>query len=101
MPEKNEPLKGKTFFLRKLCASCDSLFRGDYVFEFEDVKSAIQGLLEELEEKRTELENKKLEYAKKLDDEGMAIIEVLLSSCDWFEQKIKKWFPDVVNKDEN
>jgi len=62
------------------------------------IQEAVQGLIQEVEAKKTELENKKLKYAKKTNDEGMAIIEVLLSLCDWFKEKIKKYFPDEVKK---
>jgi len=79
-----------------------SILKGSKEYLLKEIKQqineAIQGLIQEVEAKKTELENKKLEYAKKTNDEGMAIIEVLLSLCDWFKEKIKKYFPEEVKK---
>ena len=71
------------------------------VVRLEDVKSAVQGLLEEIENKIKEL---KKQWKKHLEEDGgSCYCQAYAESCiperleDWklFKKMIRKWFPDV------
>ena len=82
MPEKNEPLKNKAFEL-------DPNVSGDEgsAFWFMDVKSAVQGLLQEIDEL--------IEWYEKNRKEDYHIFTAKRDTAFRIKNKIKKWFPDV------
>ncbi|RLE45212.1 hypothetical protein DRJ16_00100 [Candidatus Woesearchaeota archaeon] len=64
---------------------------GDYhYFEIEDVQSAVQGLLEEIEKKREDVNGEPEE-----DRYDTAYKNGYLNALDFCEGKIKKWFKAV------
>lgn len=82
--KKNEPLKGKVV-----------PFIGDKqtkIIWLEDVESAVQGLLEEVDKlDRIELE----EFADEQFDNLHDPDEVIVHAIDYFKSLIREWFPDV------
>jgi len=84
---KYEPLKGKI----KVDA-CDPRNEIEYIL-FDDVKSAVQGLLEEI--------NKEIEEAE-LEKEGKGYYRFFdnVMTLKRAKSLIKKWFPDVVEERE-
>jgi len=86
--KKPEPLKGKISTLKTEI--------GDYhYFEIEDVKSAVQGLLEEIEKERKKLG----EPCRLQDNEPLyewAYQDGWIDCLEWILEKIKKWFKGVV-----
>lgn len=64
--------------------------------DFENIKSAIQGLLGEIERKKDEL----LSIDRNTcTDEAWAEVNGEISALEFVEKKIKKWFPDVVEEE--
>ena len=80
--EKNEPLKGKA-------QECLVEFDGELVrcreFRFVDVRSAVRGLLEEIENLK----------------DWDAVYQDYVISLEDIKKLIKKWFSDVLEGDEN
>ena len=90
---KNEPLKGKA-------QECLVEFDGELIrnreFRFQDVKSAVEGLLEEISKlDRIELEEFSDEQFDNLHDPD----EVIVHAVDYFKHLVKKWFADVFEND--
>ena len=81
--KKNEPLKEKVIV-------------GDphegIKFKFEDVKSAVQGLLEEIDDLYHRFP--KADVWDKSNDEVCGMCE------KYFKKLIKKWFADVINEED-
>ncbi len=96
---KPEPLKGK---IKKFPRGLRTI----RIFELDDVKSAVQGLLEEIERRKEKLkedleyERDKLRKAEDEMEEDVAqtcidFIKVRLDELCEIEKQIKKWFADV------
>jgi len=83
-PLKNKPLKDKAFELDP-----DAKGEEGSAFWFTDVKSAVQGLLEEIDELIEE-------YRKEVCNEVTK--HNLICTLSTVKNLIKKWFPDVVGK---
>jgi len=81
---KYEPLKGKVYHIPE---------KGINVFLYSSVKSAVQGLLEEI--------NKEIEEAE-LEKEGKGYYRFFdnVMTLKRAKSLIKKWFPDVVEERE-
>ena len=103
---ENKPLKGKRLYTywSEICEDKEEVYSDNpaCVFNFEAVKSAVQGLLEEIENKIKEL---KKQWKKHLEEDGgSCYCQAYAESCiperleDWklFKKMIRKWFPDVV-----
>jgi len=89
MTEKFEPLKGKerVVLIRYLPYG---------VFYVNDVKSAVQGILEVLEKKKKKLKEDLSVLKGFMSFRQRRDFILILEWIDWFEQEIKKWFADVV-----
>ncbi|HDD57456.1 MAG TPA: hypothetical protein ENF43_02950 [Thermoplasmatales archaeon] len=74
---KYEPLKGKVYHIYE---------KGINIFLYSSVKSAVQGLIRELEQEVSKEEDTVL-------DKSYVIHRIVIPS-------IKKWFADVINKEE-
>jgi len=106
MTEKFEPLKGK----RRTFLTKDEKGRGIFLtkdekgrwivhltgFEYVDVKSAVQGLLEALEKKKKKLKEDLSVLKGFMSFRQRRDFILILEWIDWFEQEIKKWFADVI-----
>jgi len=69
-----------------------NVYRDEEIFKFEDVKSAVEGLLEEISKlDRIELEEFSDEQFDNLHDPD----EVIVHAVDYFKHLVKKWFADV------
>jgi len=84
MPKKNEPLKGKAYSIMKPYSA-----RGIFVFLKDDVKLAVEGFIEELEEEKKRIGKMCLTKEKRQYAYGK------LSGLEMTIDSIKKWFPDV------
>jgi len=102
--KKNEPLKGKILRWNQLTGDIETINgkyfletateNGKYVKIFlkSDVKSAVEGLLEEISKlDRIELEEFSDEQFDNLHDPD----EVIVHAVDYFKHLVKKWFADV------
>ena len=88
MPKKNETLKNKAF---EIDPNADA--EEGSAFWFKDVKSAVQGLLNSIDFLYTRFE--KYDVWSKSNDE-------VCDMCErYFKEQIKKWFPDVVDGNDN
>jgi len=87
MTEKFEPLKGKIYRLVDAPWDIDEEERA---FNFRDVKSAVQGLLEEIKDNRVDIEIEEAGIGTVFEPDGRFVrYETIISL-------IKKWFTDVV-----
>ena len=95
MKRKNEPLKDKAIELDPTAGNPDD----GAGFWFNDVKSAVQGLLEEIERQDNEV-TKILSEILQGNVKEKAVNRGALygwrEALCWIREKIKKWFPDVV-----
>ena len=100
MKNKFEPLKGKV-------QECLVEFDGELVrnreFRFQDLKSAVQGLLQEIQDKEGDI-NAELELIldgkKKVKAINRGALYGWNEALFWVKEKIRKWFADVVNENE-
>jgi len=97
MKRENEPLKDKAYYC---CANKHYLH-----VRMDDLKSAIQGLLEEIEQQDNEV-TKILSEILQGNVKEKAVNRGALygwrEALCWIREKIKKWFPDIIeesNKD--
>jgi len=78
-------------------------FNDEKVVLLEDLKSAIQGLLQEIEQKEREVNtslSKILEGKKKDTSVNRGALYGWGEALFWAKEKIKKWFPDIFKKSE-
>ena len=80
MTKRNEPLKGKAF---ELDPNAD--MEEGSAFWFKDVKSAVQGLLEEID--------KLMKWYEEGRDKDYHIFTAKRDTAFRIKTKIKKWFP--------
>jgi len=101
---KYEPLKGKERviqyigYIRRMDGG---IYRIPFIkkgFLTDDVKSAVQGLLEEIEERIQECIEDKKRFEPK--DRLWNSFDGQLIGLEKAEDLIKKWFADVINKEE-
>ena len=88
---KPKPLKNKAFEL-------DPNAKGEEgsAFWFTDVKSAVQGLEQDIERDRRITHRAHLEESKEID----ALIHKMFDKIyDEFHRMVEKWFPDVVENE--
>jgi len=87
---KYEPLKGKVYHIHE---------KGINIFLYSSVKSAVQGLLEEIEKIKESL-NESIKQAEREDDRCAKYdFWFALDIVKQIDEKIKKWFADVINKE--
>ena len=91
---KYRPLKGADFYAKELYYS-----KGDgdriKVFKAENIKSAVQGLLEEIESRIKELDRyEEMGFTKQFCANRRDEIKTYIIPL------IKKWFADVIDKEE-
>jgi len=107
---KHEPLKGKVLLWNQITGDIETT-DGKYfletktedakffrIFLKKDVKSAVQGLLEEIEERIQECIEDKKRFEPK--DRLWNSFDGQLIGLEKAEDLIKKWFADVINKEE-
>jgi len=102
MKRKNEPLKGKVEewyqTLKKFHFPNPENFADEII---DDIKSAIQGLLEDIERQDNEV-TKILSEILQGNVKEKAVNRGALygwrEALCWIREKIKKWFPDVVKE---
>ena len=89
--KKNEPLKGKMMTIPIFIET--NVYRDEEIFKFEDVKSAVEGLISDLEAERVGVfPDMECGYDIFYDDNGEFVrFEKVI-------ELIKKWFPDVFEK---
>ncbi|RLE49906.1 MAG: hypothetical protein DRJ31_03140 [Candidatus Methanomethylicota archaeon] len=101
MTEKFEPLRG--VFVKG---------KEDYWWDFErdreltydevrllmKVKSAVQGLLEEIQKEKERVEEEERKAVKGGLFQERFLCQGWGACLDWFEQEIKKWFADVIEE---
>ena len=87
-----EPLKGKI----KVDA-CDPRNEFEYVL-FDDVKSAVCGLLEEIEKIKKSLDESIKQAEKEDDKHAKYDFWFALDIVEQIEEKIRKWFADVMEE---
>jgi len=87
--KKNEPLKGKMMTIPIFIET--NVYRDEEIFKFEDVKSAVEGLISDLEAERVGI-------FPSIDDDDYNIFYADDGEFVRFEkviELIKKWFPDM------
>ena len=92
-----EPLKGKRIEIIGELFDIEKDSNGNFVF-FGDVKSAVKGLLNELEQFRVgifpDIYSEEYSYSVEYDADGEYI------RYEWVVELIKKWLADAVVEDE-
>jgi len=93
MQTKNEPLKGKIYYAYKW-------ERYECTFHFEDVKSAIRGLLEEIDYEIREWERriKRKKVIPSFIHLSVNETEARIEELNYCKTLIKKWFPDLLEE---
>lgn len=84
---KFEPLEGKVYHIVE---------KGINIFLFSDVKSAVQGLLEEIDSSYGCIHHK-----EEGGDDECIICVAIGQTLNEVKRKIKKWFPDVFKEEVN
>jgi len=91
---KTEPLKGKRLYTywSEICEDKEEVYSNNpaCVFDIEDVKSAVRGLIKELK-----IEREVAEHEHKNDIDRRDYFLGLIHGLNSAESKIKKWFADV------
>jgi len=98
---ENEPLKGKKFNIidfedLKEGISASVEFHSDFLFYFEDVKSAVKGLLEEIDSSYG-----CIHHRKEGGDDECIICVAIGQTLNEVKRKIRKWFADVLEGNKN
>ena len=89
---KYEPLKGKVRFLR-IEGTNENIVLGSPFVYLHDVKSAVQGLLQEIDSSYG-----CVHHREEGGNDDCIICVTIGQTLNEVKRKIKKWFPDVVEE---